>query len=137
MIGLWQNVWSKKPIQLEIIEDGKPRTITAQFDPNYDSTGQHKTDLGKVAWSHEGTAKDRRVTLDLGADLYRIIETSKYNDSEKESGKNTETHEGVRQWHYFTNDIYYRENGATEQIPYTAYIDIKEKEDGGIRTEHI
>lgn len=106
LIDLWQNVWNQKPIELNIVEDGKPRVITASFDPDYDVTNVKKTDLGKVMSSRNGSGGDRTVTLNLADDLYDLARTAEYYMSEEERGKQTQTHEGVKLWHYFFNDFF-------------------------------
>lgn len=129
LIHLWQNVWSKKPIELNIKEaDGTTRPIVANFDPSYDPANVIQTDLGKVMTSQNGSSGDRTVTLNLADDLYDLARTSEYLVSEEERGKNKSTHKDVKLWHYFFNDIIYR--GDNGEIPYTVWIDVKEKDDG-------
>ena len=41
-----------------------------------------------------------------------------------------ETHNDVKMWHYFVNDIYFIEYGEKEMTPYTVTINVKEKSDG-------
>lgn len=130
LINLWQNVWSQKPIELNIKEDdGSVRSIIASFDPDYDPTNVKKTDLGKVMSNKNGSGGDRNVTLNLADDLYDLARTSVYMVSEDEHGKNTSTHQDVKRWHYFFNDIIYRGNNG--DVPYTVWLDVKEKSDGG------
>ena len=51
-------------------------------------------------------------------------------DHKNEEGeKNSTTHDDIIEWHYFINNIFYRENGV--DLPYTMNIDVKEKSDGG------
>ena len=130
LIQLWQNVWSQKPIELNIKdENGETRTITANFDPDYDITNTRMTDLGKVMTNRNGTGGDRTVTLNLADDLYDLARTAEYYTSEPERGKTTATHQGVKMWHYFFNDILYR--GENGDVPYTVWLDVKERDDGG------
>lgn len=130
LINLWQNVWSQKPIELNIKEDdGSVRSIIASFDPDYDPTNVKKTDLGKVMSNKNGSGGDRNVTLNLADDLYDLARTSVYMVSEDEHGKNTSTHQDIKRWHYFFNDIIYR--GDNGDVPYTVWLDVKEKSDGG------
>lgn len=129
LVDQWQNVWSKKPIQLVVDEDGRQRTVTARFDPDYDPKNEKMTDLGKVVHSRNGSAGDRNITLNLADDLYDIASGARYVDSEMESGKPTAAHAGVREWHYFSNDFVYRD--STGDKPMTLWLDIKEKDDGG------
>ena len=67
---------------------------------------------------------------DLADDCYQIAEESRYNYSKKETGKEKSTHEGVLQWHYFVNEIYFAEKGSALYAPYTVSINVKEKADG-------
>ena len=129
VIELWQKVWSRQPIELNIVEGGKPRTITASFDPDYDPANIRMTDLGKMLHSKNGSAGDRNVTLNLADDLYDLARTSNYHSSEAEQGKDSDTHKNVKTWHYFFNDILYR--GEKGDVPYTVWMDVKEKNQGG------
>lgn len=129
LIDQWQNVWSKKPIQLVFDENGKQRTVTARFDPDYDPNNKRMTDLGKVVHSKNGSSGDRNITLNLADDLYDIATGARHVDREIESGKPSATHAGVKEWHYFSNDFVYRD--STGDKPMTLWLDIKEKEDGG------
>ena len=126
-----QNVWSKNPINLKINENGETKTITAQFDPTYSEDKNVRTDASKLmGGNRHGTASDQRVTLDLADDYYQIASESEYNYSKDETGKDTPTHEGVRKWHYFVNDIYFSEFDGEEYKPYRVTINVKEKSDG-------
>lgn len=127
-----QNVWSKKPIQLDVVgEDGTRRKIMAQFDPSYDPTGERKGDASKIAGGNRhGTSAEQRVTLDLGADYHSILSESSYNYSKEESGKATFAHNGVKTWHYYVDEIYFAEKGTKDFKPYTVSINVKEKDDG-------
>lgn len=127
-----QNVWSKKPITLVVKnEDGSIRKIEAQFDPSYDETSGKLTDASKLmGGNRHGTASEQRVTLDLADDYYDIAADSTYNYSKAESGKDKTTHEGVKQWHYFINDILFQEYGKKETTPYRVTINVKERSDG-------
>ena len=126
-----QNVWSKNPISLKINENGETKTITAQFDPTYSEDKNVRTDASKLmGGNRHGTASDQRVTLDLADDYYQIASESEYNYSKDETGKDTPTHEGVRKWHYFVNDIYFSEFDGEEYKPYRVTINVKEKSDG-------
>ena len=82
IIDLWQNVWSKKLIMLEINDNGTKRTISANFDPSYDLTGKVPSDIGKFLSNKNGSSGDRNVTLNLADDLYEIASEAKYIDSE-------------------------------------------------------
>lgn len=127
-----QNVWSKKPIDLVITNtDGTTRNIQAHFDPTYTEDENIRTDASKLmAGNRHGSAAEQRVTLDLADDYYQIASEAAYNYSKDETGKTTETHKGVKQWHYFINDILFREQGETQLTPYRVTINVKEKDDG-------
>lgn len=130
LVDLWQNVWSKDPIELDVVGmDGQSRKITANFDPDYDPTNQIKTDLGKVVHSKNGSSGDRTITLNLADDLHDMAREVTQVDNEEESGKVSPTHEGVKEWHYFSNDFVYRDE--TGDKPMTLWLDLKERDDGG------
>ncbi len=128
IIDLIQNVWSKKPIRIKVYDNNSDgRYIDAQFDPYFDPTGAIKTDVGKLAFGNrQGTNAERRVTLNLADDYKSILEEAKYRTFEKER----KAHQGVKKWYYFTDDIYYADQGSDIAIPYTIEIDIKENNDG-------
>jgi len=133
ILRLIQDVWSKKPLALNINEpDGTTRQIEARFDPTYNPADLTiQTDVSKLlAGNRHGSAKDRRVTLDLADDWYEIAETSTYDYSKAETGKSADTHRRVKEWHYFVNDIMFQEYGQSETSPYLVIINIKERDDG-------
>lgn len=132
IIELIQKVWSKNPIELIVKnKDGTTRIIRAQFDPTYDETKNIYTDATKIAGGNRhGTAKDQRVTLNLADDYYQILSEAQYSRSKKETGKEAGPHQGVKEWHYFINEIFYIEVPGAEKVPYTVSIDVKEKDDG-------
>lgn len=126
-----QNVWSKKPIPLVISNGETSRTIYAQFDPTMDETQNTPSDASKLAGGNRhGTHSEQRVTLDLADDYYDIASSATYNYSKLETGKNSETHNGVIMWHYFVEDIHFAEYGSNETTPYTVTINVKEKANG-------
>lgn len=126
-----KNVWSKKPIALQINENGKTRTIQAQFDPTYSEDTRFKSDASKLmGGNRHGSASDQRVTLDLADDYYQLATESTYNYSKEETGKDNPTHKDVKKWHYFINDIYFAEYDSDNYVPYRVTINIKEKADG-------
>ena len=127
LIELVQNIWSEKPITLDVIRNGKPQKIVAQFNPEL----TERSDLSKLAFGNrKGTASDQRITLDLASDFYQIAEESKYTKSKEETGKkDNPAHDGVFNWDYFvTNLIYQDEND--NNIECYMNIDVKEKSDG-------
>ncbi len=133
ILGYIQNVWSKKPIKLNITDsDGNiVRNIEAQFDPYYTEEEGIRTDASKLmGGNRHGTAAEKRVTLDLADDYYKIASEAVYNYSKKETGKDSATHEGVKEWHYFVNDIYFAEKESENYEPYTVTINVKEKDNG-------
>lgn len=132
ILSLIQNVWSKKPISLVVQDaDGGARTIEAKFDPKYDAGSGERSDASKLmGGNRHGSASEQRVTLDLADDYYEIAAESTYNYSKSETGKSSPTHEGVKQWHYFINDILFQEYGEKETTPYQVTINVKERSDG-------
>lgn len=132
IISLIQNVWSKKPISLVAQDaDGSTRRIEAKFDPTFDEGENTRTDASKMmVGNRHGSASEQRVTLDLADDYYEIAAESTYNYSKSETGKSSATHEGVKQWHYFINDILFQEYGEKETTPYRVTINVKERSDG-------
>ncbi len=132
ILSLIQNVWSKKPISLVVQDaDGSTRTIEARFDPTYIEEEGVQTDAKKLmGGNRHGNAAEQRVTLDLADDYYEIAAESTYNYSKSETGKSSATHKGVKQWHYFINDILFQEYGEKETTPYRVTINVKERSDG-------
>lgn len=111
--------------------DGSTRTIEARFDPTFDEGENTRTDASKLmVGNRHGSASEQRVTLDLADDYYEIAAESTYNYSKSETGKSSATHEGVKQWHYFINDILFQEYGEKETTPYRVTINVKERSDG-------
>ena len=126
-----QEVWSKKPIMLRIEDADGVRYVEAKFDPTYSEDRKYKTDASKLmGGNRHGSAVEQRVTLDLADDYYQIASESVYNYSKEETGKDTETHKDVKQWHYFVNDIYFAEQGSDDLTPYRVSINVKEKGNG-------
>lgn len=127
-----QNIWSKKPIDLRIQnEDGSYRQIQAKFDPTYSEDENSRTDAAKLmTGTKHGSAKEKRVTLDLADDYYQIASESVYNYSKAETGKSTATHNDVKTWHYFVNDIMFQQDKNSPLEPYRVTVNIKEKTDG-------
>lgn len=127
-----QNVWSKNPINLVIHNaDGTERIIQAKFDPTYDTKDGFQSDASKLmGGNRHGTSSEQRVTLDLADDYYQIASEAVYNYSKQEIGKDSVTHQGVKNWHYFINDILFQEYGEKEMNPYRVTINVKEKSDG-------
>ena len=133
ILHLVQNVWSKKPITMYVEDEvtGLPRMIEAQFDPTYSEERGVETDARKLAGGNNlGNAKERRVTMDLADDYYRIAQEADYDHSSPEEGKLIATHEGVKTWHYFADNILFQENGGKEKTPYRVVVNVKEKADG-------
>lgn len=133
ILDLVQNVWSKKPITMYVEDEvtRMSRMIEARFDPTYSEEEGVETDARKLAGGNNlGNAKERRVTLDLADDYYRIAQEANYDHSTPEEGKIIATHDGVKTWHYFADNILFQEYGETDTTPYRVVINIKEKNDG-------
>ena len=130
LVKLIRNVWANNPITLSVVDGNEKRTITAQFDPDFDPQGMRRTDIGKIVYGNRmGSAKDRRITMGLSGDMYQIISDAEYLTQEAEQGKESETHDGVKKWYYFATDIIVEELTG-ETAPYTVFIDVKEKDSG-------
>ena len=126
IIRLVQEVWSKNPIELTIVDNGKERKITAKFNPDL----SERSDLSKIAFGNrKGNASEKRITLDLSSDLYHIAETSTYVRSKEEIGKDNPAHDGVLEWHYFVTNLIY-EDFDGKKFDCHMNIDVKEKNDG-------
>lgn len=132
ILKLIQSVWSKKPLPLVVRDaDGTTRAIKAQFDPTYDEKAGTRSDASKLmGGNRHGSAAEQRVTLDLADDYYEIAEGATYNYSKAETGKDSVTLQGVKQWHYFVNNILFQEYGESETAPYRVTINVKERSDG-------
>lgn len=132
VIRLIQDVWSKNPIDLVVEnEDGSKSVIKAEFDPRFDEGENTRSDAAKLAaGNRHGTAGEKRVTLNLADDFYRIIQESTYSGRKAETGKKSDTHAGVNMWRYFVNPILYMERSGDETTPYTVSIDVKQKDNG-------
>lgn len=130
LVKLIRNVWANNPITLSVVDGNEKRTITAQFDPDFDPQGMRRTDIGKIVYGNRmGSAKDRRITMGLSGDMYQIISDAEYLTQEAEQGKESETNDGVKKWYYFATDIIVEELTG-ETAPYTVFIDVKEKDSG-------
>ena len=126
VIELVQNVWSKKPIKLNLIVDDKILPIEARFNPEL----AERSDLSKIAFGNrKGTASEKRITMNLSSDLYQIAKESHHVGSKTETGKNNATHTGVAIWHYFVTDLVYVEADGTE-IECYMNIDVKQNDSG-------
>ena len=82
-----------EPIKLKI----KDRTIIAKFD----KYSAQKNVYTRGTSSHEGYL----FKLDNIHNLPSYIESSTYSYSKQETGKETRQHKGVKEWHYFINQI--------------------------------
>ena len=130
ILSLVQNMWAKNPISLEIVRDGKPERIVANFDPWVDPEGKVVSDATKLAFGNrKGTKSDRKTTQKLADDFPEIILSSTYDRPGNEVGKTTYPHQGVVVWHYFANRIGFI-NEAGGYAEYNISIDVKEREDG-------
>lgn len=126
IVYLVQNVWSKNPIKLNLIVDGKEVPIEARFNPEL----TERSDLSKIAFGNrKGTASEKRITMNLSSDLYQIAEESHHVGSKTESGKDNAAHAGVATWHYFLTDLVYIDADGTE-IECYMNIDVKQNDSG-------
>ncbi len=126
IIDLVQNVWSKKPIKLNLIVDNKTVSIEARFNPEL----TERSDLSKIAFGNrKGTASEKRITMNLSSDLYQIAEESRHVGSKTETGKDNAAHAGVTTWHYFITNLVYVEADGTK-IDCYMNIDVKQNDSG-------
>ena len=129
IVQMVQNIWSKQPIELTIVNDetGATETITANFDPEL----SERSDLAKIVYGlKRGTAGEKRMTLDLGPDLYQIAQDGVHTGGKTETGKDNPAHDGVKRWEYFVTNLVYEEEDGT-QVDAHMNIDVKMKDDGG------
>ena len=127
LYSLIKSVWSKKPLQLTILQNGKERSISARFDG--ESNGQEFA--GKMAFGNRrGTRTERLISLNLADDIWEIASESTY-DASKGGIKETLAHDGSERWHYFVNAInYVDEQQPSRNGVYDFNLDIMEREDG-------
>ena len=127
LYSLIKSVWSKKPLQLTILQDGKERSISARFDG--ESNGQEFA--GKMAFGNRrGTRTERLISLNLADDIWEIASESTY-DASKGGIKETLSHDGSERWHYFVNAInYVDEQQPSRNGVYDFNLDVMEREDG-------
>ena len=127
IISLIQNVWSNNPIKLTIVENGEYADITAKFNPELGE----RSDLAKIAFGNrKGNGQEKRMTLDLGSDLYQIAEEAKFSYSKEAIPKpNNPAHDGVTKYHYFVTNIVYKDNDGN-YVPCHMNIDVKRNAEG-------
>lgn len=127
LYSLIKSVWSKKPLQLTILQDGKERSISARFDG--ESNGQEFA--GKMAFGNRrGTRTERLISLNLADDIWEIASESTY-DASKGGIKETLAHDGSERWHYFVNAInYVDKQQPSRNGVYDFNLDVMEREDG-------
>ena len=103
-----------EPIKLNIGD----REIFARFDKD----GAKKIVYGSSKSKDKfETAKDHNVKLKNVDNLPEYIKTSKYDKTSPEDGKDTKTHKGVKEWHYFVNEV------NIKGKDYNIYIDVRDK----------
>ena len=127
LYSLIKSVWSKKPLQLTILQNGKERSISARFDG--ESNGQEFA--GKMAFGNRrGTRTERLISLNLADDIWEIASESTY-DASKGGIKETLAHDGSERWHYFVNAInYVDEQQPSRNGVYDFNLEVMEREDG-------
>lgn len=127
LVDIVQNVWSEKPIELTIVENGEYKQISAKFNGEL----SERSDLAKIAFGNrKGTGPEKRMTLDLASDLYQIAQESRFNYSKDAIPKpDNPAHDGVTKYHYFITNIVYKSN-AGEYIPCHMNIDVKRNGEG-------
>ncbi len=100
---------SLKPVKL-ILKDNE---IIAQFD---------KYSANKNVYTRGNSSTDGFIYKLNNVDkLPNIIETSQYSHTTKEKGKKSLQHKGVKEWHYFVNQI------DTEIGKYNVVVNVRDK----------
>ena len=126
IIKLVKNIWSKKEISLQIVHNGNIENIKAKFNPEL----EERSDLSKIVFGNKkGNNSEKRMTLDLSSDLYRIAEDANYVESKPETGKDNPAHNNVKKWHYFVTNLVYRDENDND-IDCYMNINVKETNDG-------
>lgn len=100
---------SLNPVKLQINND----EIIAQFD----KFTADKNIYGIGNSDIEGY----RYKLNNVDNLHDIIESSSYLKSKNETGKNSKQHKGVKEWHYFVNNI------NTDKGEFNVVVNIRDK----------
>ncbi len=105
-----------EPIKLRIGD----REILAQFDKD----GAKKIVFGKSESKTKfETFQDHKTKLKNIDNLPEYIRTSKYQSSAVEDGKTIDSHKGVKEWHYFVNEV------EINSKSYDVFIDVRDKGD--------
>ena len=131
---LWQNILSKKPLEIDIVDEaGNKRHIIAQFDPDY-APGIRNTDLGEMidVRSKKNTRGiQRRATLELGPDLYDMSKDMTQRYEELDDGhRTTDTHKGIKLFRTLATDITYKDARDGQEYPMTMWLKLKENGQG-------
>ncbi|MBQ8443769.1 MAG: hypothetical protein IJX25_00235 [Clostridia bacterium] len=110
MADLVNKIMNFEPIKLNIGD----REILAEFD---------KYGAKKIVWGKSENEKDydRKIKLKNIDNLPQYIKTSTYLRSAAEEGKTTDAHKGVKEWHYFINEL------DTNKGKFNIQIDIRDK----------
>jgi len=106
---LVNNIISLKPIEIKM-EDKK---ITASFDKygaKKNVYGLGRSDI--VGFDYKLKNIDN---------LPSYIQTSQYDHSSKETGKSSQQHKGVKEWHYFINEI------ETDKGTFNITVNVRDK----------
>ncbi len=127
LINLIQNVWSNKPIKLDVVTDEGTKTIEAKFNPELEA----RSDLGKIVYGNkQGNRSERRITLNLSSDFYEIASESKFAGNKPEyKNTNNPAHSGVTEWNYFVTNLVYEEDDGS-RIDCYMNIDVKHSSTG-------
>lgn len=100
---------SLNPVKLQI-NDGEIIAEFDRFSADKNIYGQGRSD--KSGYDYK---------LSNPTQIPKIVESSKYSYSQKEQGKDTQQHKGVKQWHYFTNEI------QTENGNFNVVVNVRDK----------
>ena len=77
--------------------------------------------IGRASCRERSDAEGYRYKISNPTEIPNIIKGSKYNYSQKEIGKTSQQHKGVKVWHYFKNEI------KTEKGVFNIVVNIRDK----------
>ena len=102
--------WKERKKRFLQIMRNEYRGRTAKFVRNghaYYATFDYRDVSKNIYGDNESDDNGRDAKIKVGADgnIFELVEHSKYNGSEPESGKNTKIHRGVNYWDYFIKTV--------------------------------
>ncbi len=93
-----------------------------EIDARFDKTGAKEIIYGKSKSRNE-TINEYKTKLKNIDNLPEYISTSRYKNSAPELGKTTNAHKGVKEWHYFENNV------VINSRQYNVFIDVRDMGD--------